>query len=47
MKNTKKKILSSVARLTKKTSSLMANQACVFWQYDIKKPDSVKKLRKF
>lgn len=45
--NIQKKALTFVAAITKKTSAIMANQACAFWQHDPKKPTAVKKLRKF
>lgn len=48
MKNSiTKKALNVAAKFSKKTSSVMANQACAFWQHDPKKPTAVKKLRKF
>ncbi|WP_295219772.1 cyclic lactone autoinducer peptide [Ruminococcus sp.] len=49
MKNmkTKKKMLSGVASVTKKTSSFFANVSCAWWDYDPKMPKSVKKMRKF
>ena len=43
----KKKMLSGVASVAKKTSSAMANQVCGWWGYQPKMPKSVKKMRKF
>ena len=49
MKETKieKKVLSSAAAITKKTSSFFANVACTWWNYQPKTPNAVKKMRKF
>lgn len=47
MKTGKKKILTDVAIAVKKTSTLFANASCIWWDYDPKKPEAVKKLRKF
>ena len=47
MKKTQKKVLKGVATITKKTSALFANASCTWWDYEPKKPDAVKKLRKF
>lgn len=43
----KKKALSGMAAVTKKTSGLFANVSCAWWQYTPKKPAAVKKMRKF
>lgn len=43
----KKKMLSGVASVAKRTSSAMANQVCGWWDYQPKMPKSVKKMRKF
>ncbi len=43
----KKKALSGMAAITKKTSGLFANVSCTWWEYTPKMPKSVKKMRKF
>lgn len=49
MKNKKnsKTILSCAALVSKKASALFANTSCTWWHFEPKKPESVKKLRKF
>lgn len=44
---TKKKVLSGMAAVTKKTASFFGNVSCTWWDYQPKTPKSVKKLRKF
>ncbi len=44
---TKKKMLSCMATVTKKTASFFGNVSCTWWDYQPKTPESVKKLRKF
>lgn len=43
----KKTALKTVAVVSKKTSEVLANVPCIWWNYQPKKPESVKKLRKF
>ncbi len=43
----KKKALSGMASITKKSSSFFANVPCAWWQYQPKTPKAVKKMRKF
>lgn len=35
------------ARLAKKAAAREANTVCMFWAYQRKQPDTVRKLRKF
>lgn len=44
---TKKKVLSGMAAVTKKTASFFGNVSCTWWDYQLKTPKAVKKLRKF
>lgn len=46
-KTIKKTALETVAVVSKKTSEVLANIPCIWWNYEPKKPQAVKKLRKF
>ncbi len=46
-KSMKKGFLKGIATVAKKTSQISAGQACMWWEFDPKKPEAVKKLRKF
>lgn len=42
-----KKTLSIMAAASKKMAEINANTACIYWMYQPKMPEAVKKLRKF
>lgn len=46
-KMVEKTLLSGMAKVTKKTSEMIANLPCIWWDYQPKMPKSVKKMRKF
>lgn len=43
----KKTILTGMASVAKKTAGFNADNLCMWWHYQPKKPEAVKKLRKF
>lgn len=43
----KKKALSGMALVAKKSTSFFANVSCTWWHYQPKTPKAVKKMRKF
>lgn len=47
MADLKKKTLIKIASVAKKSSIIGSQFPCVWWNYQPKKPQAVKKLRKF
>jgi len=47
MADLKKKTLIKIASVAKKSSFIGSQFPCVWWNYQPKKPQAVKKLRKF
>lgn len=45
--NIKKLIAKKVVKSAEKTSELVANSACIWWDYQAEMPKSVRKMRKF
>ena len=46
-KKVQKHLLMGAAKASKRTAGLLANLPCIWWDYQPKKPQAVKKMRKF